>query len=396
MKKKVGVLTLHSGFNEGAILQAFCLTKLLAEQLSNCDVDIVDHNYISKIKVYGEPKNKREKVLDNFINNSLPLSPQRFIEDTHVKAFKYIIKNNYNAVIVGSDEVWRVKYTHSKKWFWPVYNQKYPWSPAFPNAYWPDRSIKMPKIAYAACVGQTDWTLIPKKHKKMMTRNLLDFSLLGVRDQRTISFLEWLDKDLAQKAELVPDPAFSIDVLGLVDKNQIKCKLEELGVDFSKPRVGIVAYNNSETNELIKYFKQREYQTVGVSFSNDAIDVDLSKEDFNPLEWFSIFGFFDICVSILMHPSIACIANGTPFFGIDLRNSSSDGESKMKDLMRSFDLLEFYYTTQAAFLKKIDQIFKDNILKEWPYSYIKEKRKIFTNQSNEFVNKIKLIISANE
>ena len=395
MKKKVGVLTVHSGFNEGAILQAFCLSKLLSEQLSSCDVDIVDHRYISKIKVYGEPKNKRKKALDNFINNSLPLSPQRFVEDTHVKTFKYI-KNNYNAVIIGSDEVWRVNYTHSKKWFWPFYNQKCLWSPAFPNAFWPDISIKIPKIAYAACVGQTDWTLIPKKHKRMMIRNLFDFSLLGVRDQRTISFLEWLDNDLAKRAELVPDPAFSIDVLGLVDKAQIKCKLEELGLDFSRQRVGIVAYNNSGTNELIKYFKQREFQTVGVSLSNDALDVDLSKEYFNPLEWFSIFGFLDICVSILMHPSIACIANGTPFFGIDVRTSSRDGESKMKDLMRSFNLMEFYYTNQVAFLKRIDQIFKDNILKEWPYSYIKEKRKIFTNQSKEFVNKIKLVISEHE
>jgi hypothetical protein len=386
--KKIGIVTLHNGYNEGAILQAFCLASNLQNNVT-CRVEIVDHRYPSKIKAYGPVRDEKTRMLDDFINHSLPLSRKRFISDDRQATFKFI-RGNYSALITGSDELWKLEY--SKRCFGLISEQKDPWCPAFPNVYWPDEGIQIPKIAYAASIGKTDWRTIPEKHVKKMRKILSHYNLLGVRDRRTMSFLQWLDADSAERAELVPDPAFSIDILSLIDKEMLKQKLKQWGVDFGRPRIGVILKDVPDINKAILEIKKKGYQIVGLSVPNGITDVVLSDKGLTPLEWFGVFALMDLCVSQRMHACISCIVNDIPFVAVDFYGNPMDDDTKIKDLMQSFNLLDYYYNNQKDSPGKFSDILEKLVNETWPVSEIAQKRLLFSNRSTEFTDKIRMTL----
>ncbi|MCK4851765.1 MAG: hypothetical protein KAS86_01515, partial [Candidatus Omnitrophica bacterium] len=178
MKKILGVLTLHSVFNEGAVLQAFSLVKHLQNNFPDWKVEIIDYRFASLLKAYGSPKDRRTLALDDFIANALPLSGERFFNDKDRDISDFINKR-YGALVVGSDEVWDPYYLRRKRYLGLIYRQT--GRLVFPNPYWPGAEVDVPKAAYAACVGRADWTKIPGRHRKEMARRLSTFSVLGVR-----------------------------------------------------------------------------------------------------------------------------------------------------------------------------------------------------------------------
>ncbi len=388
--KKIGILTLHSGYNEGGILQAFCLASNLQSSLINSRVEIIDHRYPNKVRAYGPVRDDKTRVMHDFVDSALPLSTKRFVSDDHMGTFQ-CIKDDYDAVVTGSDELWKLKYT--KRYFGLLYEQKDPWCPPFPNVYWPDESIRIPKIAYAVSVGSTDWRIIPQKHTMRMKRILSQYSLLGVRDQRTMSFLEWLDANIADKAEWVPDPTFSIDLLSFVDRESLKQKLQRWGVDFNRPRICTVLRSSPELHDdIIKEVKKKGFQVVSLSLPNSIADVDLSHKGFTPLEWFGVFGLMDICITQRMHTCISCILQNTPFIAVDFYNNSLDDDTKMKDLMRSFDLLDYHYQVGKDSAGKFHEICENLINNRWPVTEIVQKRHFFHNRSKEFTEKIRMTL----
>jgi hypothetical protein len=361
--------------------------------LPDSTVEIVDHRYPSKVKAYGLVRDDKTRVLKDFVDHSLPLSKKRFLSDDHRDTFEFI-RENYSAVITGSDELWKLKY--SRRFFGLLHEQKDPWRPAFPNVYWPDESITIPKIAYAVSIGQTDWQTIPRKHITQMKRILSDYELLGVRDQRTMTFLKWLDTDIAGKAEWVPDPTFSTDILSLVDKEMLKQRLQDWGVDFGRPRICTVLRDSPKLNDdIINEIKKKGFQVVSLSLPNSIADVELSDKGFTPLEWFGVFGLMDFCLSQRMHTCISCILNNTPFIAVDFYSNSMDDETKLKDLMQSFDLLDYYYNDKKDPLEKFQSICDNLVDKPWPVSEIIQKRLLFQNRSKEFTDKIKKILKEN-
>lgn len=383
---KIGILTLHSGFNEGAILQAFCLATNLQESFSGYKIEIVDHHYICKTKVYGPVKDEKTRVLNDFIGHSLSLSPRRFDAHGQGETFDFI-KKRYCALVTGSDEVWKLKY--SRKFLGLLSEQSDPWHPAFPNVYWADESIKIPKIAYAASVGQTNWNQIPMKHRRKMRSILSDYLLLGIRDSRTMSFLEWIDPKIVEKAEWVPDPSFSIDILSRVDRESLKVRLEQYGVDFSRPRVCTVLRDMRKTTGTIGKMKEKGFQIVGLTVPNQLADVKLFDKGFTPLEWVAVFGFMDFCILQRMHACISSILNNTPFVAVDFYNNSLDSDTKLKDLMRSFNLMDYYFNGSEGTADEFESICNNMINTQWPFGEVKDRLTQFRNRSNEFTEKIK-------
>src|SRR4030095_4635406 len=161
--RRLGILTLHSGFNEGAILQAYCLSQNLQRSLPSWRVEIIDHRYPSKVAVYGSADNGRKRALNEFISSALPLSARTFVAANHRRTKRYL-REKYDMLIVGSDEVWRTNYQMRLRGL--LVQQRDPWSPAFPNVYWPEPELCLPTVAYAACVGESDWRRIPAAHKR--------------------------------------------------------------------------------------------------------------------------------------------------------------------------------------------------------------------------------------
>ena len=242
----IGILTIHTGFNEGAVLQALALSRLLTE-VTGQSAEIVDHQYSRLVeKAYGAKESGRRSAIGRFRDSRLTLSPERF-EDNHRAAWTYAAKR-YNSLVVGSDEVLKVNYTKRFKGLISV--QKDPLAPAYPNFYWPDETAGRTRIAYAVTAGtKTDWTKIPLRHRRRMGRAISGFVALGLRDERTRHFLEAIAPEAAKRSVRVPDPTLGFDLLP--EAPAMHERLAALGVDFSRPRAVFVAAPNPQTDALI-------------------------------------------------------------------------------------------------------------------------------------------------
>jgi nitroreductase len=386
---KIGILTLHSGINEGAMLQAYALAKNLAENVAGAEVEVVDHRYRTKtLAVYGDDPDERTEALDSFLSEQLPLSRRQFFTDDHGETFEYL-NENYDTVVVGSDEVWKLHYTRRLGGLLAV--QDNPWQPPFPNAFWPDHSVKIRKISYAASVGNMNWLRIPRRHVSRIRSILDEFSLLGVRDRRARDFLRWLYPGQPDRGEWVPDPTFSVDLLALVDRDQVRAKLEAYGVDFARPRLGIVLPDAPRARRCVERFRERGYQVIGMSMKNRLSDVELFSKGLSPLEWLAAFGCFDTCITQRMHPAIACLLNGTPFAVVDFYKNTLNEMTKLRDLLSSFDLLDYYYYWYTTPEEQLQGICERLLQEPWPEEKVARTRQEFNVRAAEFTHKIEVV-----
>jgi len=388
--ERIGILTLHHGYNEGAMLQAFSLARNLEQSIPGTCAEIVDQRYPSKVAVYGPPSCDRTRALETFLDETLPLSKERFVDNDHLRSFSYV-RNNCSAVVTGSDELWKVKY--SRKFLGLVTEQSDPWCPAFPNAYWADDSLGIPRIAYAASVGSTDWRTIPSKHREQMREILSGYSLLGIRDERTMRFVEWLDPRLREKGEWVPDPTFSFDFQSLVDRETLRRRLEEAGVDFSHPRIGTVLMDSPVGNTVLRQLREKGWQVVSFTLANKEADVPLHDLGLTPLEWSVAFGMMDFCILQRMHACISCLLSGTPFVAVDFYGNPLDDDTKLKDLLRRFNVGHFYASPADNGKLDLERPVQLITAGEWPRDAVAQTVAMFRRRSEEFTGKIREVVT---
>lgn len=317
--------------NRGALLQAYSLVRVLNENIKNSDVEIIDYRTLSKElkRVIGGYIHKRipievlNRLIDyntctNFYNKENILSPKKIITNNHEKATKFLKKQNYDMIVVGSDVVWNVK---EKKGVFPT-------TRPFPNAYFLNQDLNSFKVSYAAAVGGTKYENLSKNKIKVYKRHLSSFDKISVRDQHTENFLKKLG---LSNVTCVPDPTILID-LPEPDPSEI---LTRLGLSLDEP---ILAINRCGklTKKIIEIYKEKGYQIVAPYKDKDS-DVDLFT-NITPFEYYSVHGYFDFVISKSLHTTIFSIKNGTPFATLDF--SSPDLIDKKETLLEEFSLLD--------------------------------------------------------
>jgi hypothetical protein len=179
---KIGLLTLTPSHNYGGILQAVALYSYL-ESLGH-EVVLIDSRghppiwkkiifKVLEITPFQNIKNKRESKikafqLAPFLKEHLPNVSKGIYHSTHLK--QLVEKNKFDAVVVGSDQVWRYQYI--KEGDYSVY---------FLN-FKVDFPIK--KIAYAASFGKDSWEA-PAEIEKIKTL-MKEFNAVSVREKSGI------------------------------------------------------------------------------------------------------------------------------------------------------------------------------------------------------------------
>ncbi len=338
---RFGTLTLHAGFNEGAILQSLALHRAIGELRPAAEVEIVDHRYpVLMARAYGPADDDRKKALQAFYDNDLPLSPRRFHSKARRLTFDYI-QSRYDALVVGSDEVWKIAFQHRLKGLLRL--QTDPYAPAFPNVFWPGPSLHVRKIAYAATAGEkTDWLALPKCMRRRIAEALGDFDAIGVRDERTRAFALWADPALEKKITWTPDPTFIADLTGDVPTDRLRARLAGWGVDFQRPRLLLIAGVHDAYAAAVALLRQQGYQIVSVSDKNPYADVDLTGAPIGPLEWAGLARHFDLCLSERMHGSIFAVLNGCPLICLDRRRPTLGFPTKNRALTEKLGLSHRY------------------------------------------------------
>lgn len=189
--KKIGILTLHNALNYGAFLQAFALQSVLQEQGYQAEIidlsksRLWDRLWLIKCK-YPKKMLHHYKLLKQF---------DKVADKLHVTRQH---PNDFDTVIVGSDEVWNLanNFTH-----YPQYLGK---------------GISVSNlISYAASAN----ILTPQRFKQLANPDchFAEFKHISVRDSHTCRLVKEIS---SKEATLVVDPTL---LLGDWDKWAAPC-----------------------------------------------------------------------------------------------------------------------------------------------------------------------------
>ena len=199
---KIGILTLQSGYNYGGTLQCLALQNSLISM--GHEVSVINYYPVLPVKIpwwrgWGLSGIKR---VDNCRKRFLQL---RYLEDhtAHFDCFKKThlnlterchtpeevgeVASKFDALVVGSDQVWNLKYHPD-----PTYYLAYP------------SDFKGLKISYAACCGRDTG-----KADDWVAERLRDFDIISVRDSFTAS---WVNAQVEEACpQIVADPTLLYD-----------------------------------------------------------------------------------------------------------------------------------------------------------------------------------------
>lgn len=208
---RVGILTLPLHTNYGGILQAYALQTVL-ERMGH-EVHIIEEiNFPLRLSLWKKPLSYGKRIVKNILgrkcivlyeqkyNKEQPIIRQytdqfinQYIHIAKYEKFSTIMESEYDAIVVGSDQVWRPKYFG--------YNQ-------IENAYLKfakDWNIK--RIAYAASFGTDEWeyTFRQTQECKSLVKK---FDAVSVRE---ISGVDLCKVNLEINAQHVLDPTLLLE-----------------------------------------------------------------------------------------------------------------------------------------------------------------------------------------
>ena len=340
MTKKIGILTIHHTNNPGSILQAYSQASAFQNHFDDTGVEIIDYRarnkemkeikkiFINLIKLRFDPFNEYMTYKDS-MDKYLPLGNKTITTDDYKKAIDFL-KNEYDIIVVGSDELWK---TISNKFQRP-----------FPNIYWLAPEIKATKIAFAVSANRCEYKDISEKNRKIGKKLIENFDFLGVRDDHTSKLIKMLNvgNKIIHK---VPDPTFAND-LDMKSLEKVRNKIVKEGVNLQKPILGFYGslpshINNYNPNILLKYYKKQGYQIVSLKGKHSFSDIHL-KGILDPFEWSIVFGLCDFCITTTYHGTIFSIKNKTPFLSIEHADYYKRIKGKIRDLLEEMSLTDNY------------------------------------------------------
>lgn len=284
---RVIIVTPYDSANFGAFLQAYCLKKHLED-----NGHIVKHiptrssDYVRELYYHAVPKSRHEKLIPGFFKKQKKFGIEKLERFKEAQKCFNITndKNDADAYIVGSDEIWNVnKDAFQKSVFWG--------------------NINVPTISYAASIGNAkpeDFEQFPYQ-----TEQLRHLKAALVRDDNTMNFVS---RYSALKPEKVCDPTILVDVNSYGN---------EINDDFIKNNKCLLVYAyrlpRKLRNTIAAYAKKKGLKTVACCFQHDWCDYQCSC---GPLEFSSLIRQCEEVVTTTFHGTIFAMLNHAEFISI--------------------------------------------------------------------------------
>lgn len=237
---KIGILTFHFAHNYGAMLQAYALKSYLSQQGNDVDIIayeskffyrqyksspfVIKKNPLAIVKNFTRYFYKKPQVerFDNFKSDYLNIDCKRLSTQAEVNE----VVNNYDIIIVGSDQVWNKNLTNADM----VY-------------FGEDATDSTSYVSYAACMGDYDMS---DPHTVELVES---FKALSVREQDAVETL----KSKGIDAQLCVDPVF------LCDRDFWRGLKNKSKVNLTEPY--ILYYSLQEPQALIDRTQQLAQKT---------------------------------------------------------------------------------------------------------------------------------------
>lgn len=328
---KIGILSLVLHTNYGGILQSYALQTVL-ERLGHevyvfnreQQYDKTRWKYIPKrfvkriigrdVVIFQEAKYKKEApIICQYIWNFR----KKYIHEYIIKSFDEIKKMNLDAIIVGSDQVWRPCYFKSQ------------WNVGIENAFLSfTRDWNIKRIAYAASFGVNDWEFSNQETQLVAEAGKL-FSAISVREDSGIKLLkEKLNLDSIQ----VLDPTL------LLSRDDYVKLIENASVGKSSGNLLTYILNPSskKTTFINEVAEAKGLIPFSVNNSNVKQTAPIEQRIMPSIEkWLQGFNDAKLVVTDSFHACVFSIIFNKPFIVL---GNHERGNARFDSLLKLFDL----------------------------------------------------------
>lgn len=350
MALKIGILTLPISENYGGILQALTLYRLLHNQGHNVVLiykeayqsqvlwkkiaveillKIPFHNFknIKSRHMLLEERKKRRAFHRTFINEEIFKISESLYTKNDLE--KFVEKEKFDAVIVGSDQVWRKEYIND------IYYKSYFLD--FVNG------INTKKIAYASSFGKDYWE--GKSDIEEVSMCIKDFDSISTRELSGVEICK--DTFGFENAEQTLDPTL---LMSREFYYEIISKYSALDNITKAELLSYVLDESEGKKEIINYIKKKfNLQNVnhlkGYNYTNKIYTVP---------EWLASFSVADFVITDSFHGMVFSIIFEKNFIVIGNHNRGLERFSSLLNLVGLEDRLIFELDDIKD--KKIDNI----------------------------------------
>lgn len=324
---KIAIMTQPLGKNYGGIMQAWALQQVLKRM--GHEVVTIDRQpdqpsmaykaarlaYRAGMKAIGKRKApiNFEKHLptilqhtQSFIDQHLTMSEPLY-NTKQLRA--HFDRENYDAVIVGSDQTWRPKYSPN------IYN--------FFLDFLEDKKIL--RIAYASSFGVDEWEYTEEQTKRC-AELVKKFDAIGVRED---SGVELCRKYLGVDATHVLDPTLLLDkqdYLDLIGSERIKDKTQGVYTYFLDKTAEKIALAEQASEELGESIFSCQ-ASCSISADNKDIDEYIMPD---PKDWLAGFVNASFVMTDSFHGMVFSSLTEKPF---NVTNNSTRGTARFRSLL---------------------------------------------------------------
>lgn len=333
---KIAILTLPLHANYGGILQAYALQTVLTKIGHNVEVlqknpeklsfslqsayKIIKRLGVKILKdwrtpLFLEKKNEIEKPI---IEQNTSQFISKYIKLRRIDSLSDIIESDYDAIIVGSDQVWRAPY-FKKMWNAPIRD-------AFLDF---TKGWNIRRVSYAASFGIDNLDEYSNLEIEQCKKSIANFNLISVRETSGINICK---ERFNVSAIQLQDPTMLIDMKDYISLVKVSNEPKSPG--------DLLCYilDNTEFKNIVikKIAEEKQLLPFHVNSNFEDIHLSVEKRVQPPVEsW--LRGFMDAryVITDSFHACVFSIIFRKPFIVI---GNSERGLSRFKSLLSTFKL----------------------------------------------------------
>lgn len=334
---KIGILTLPISENYGGILQAIALYRLLENQghdvvliyKQSASTQVLWKRIVKEILLkipFHDFKNFKANKKLNEERDIRKLFHRPFIEkeisniseDLYTKKDleEFVETENFDAVVVGSDQVWRLQYINDEYY----------------KSYFLDfvDGVKTKKIAYAASFGKDHWE--GENDSESISKLLQDFTAISTREKSGIDICKNTFK--YNKAVHTLDPTLLIGREFYEDEIISKYDISNIS------KGGLTTYVLDEANEK-KEIIEFVQKSTNAKKINHLKGFNNSKITYSVPQWIASFAYADTIVTDSFHGMVFSIIFEKNFIVIGNHSRGLDRFISLLGLLGLEDRLVF-------------------------------------------------------
>lgn len=329
---RIGILTHELNTNYGGILQNFALQQILIKQGHNP----ITLNYRKFTPLKTKILSMGKRSLKCIVGKKVPLRgwptdnelsiitqfTQRFINRYIITTPVFNLRNlgkikigQLDALVVGSDQVWRGNNEYISKFFFSDFEY-----------------LNIPKVAYAASMGVDRWSLTDEE-TRTCSRLAKLFKAISVREDNAIQQCKeklGVDALFVLDPTLLIDKSVYVDITGNSKTSSVNCRrMMTYVLDKSKYKQDII-------EAVSEKLMLTPHKVMAEKYFIEAGSKNINKCIMPPVEdWLQGFMDADFVVTDSFHGTVFSIIFEKPFLTIINENR---GACRFTSLLRLFHL----------------------------------------------------------